>query len=202
MPELSSNPMRVKCSECTNTSSELAGESYLYFARLVHCLIHSSVFDDMIQSHLSQSTEANLPIDLDSPSHVILIFLDLMQNKRQSNPTSFNTYQQVLGLCQKFDWSVAERVALRLGSMVADAPWEILCIASDLDEVELARAAIKVMDVDRKYFDLNPAILTTAMAQRLSMPYLLGLIRAMWDTKGTGSYKKWEVTAEQFKPAK
>ncbi|WVQ62509.1 uncharacterized protein L199_000651 [Kwoniella botswanensis] len=161
---------------CTDEGAEvtLVSTDQIHFK--VHSYLlktHSSVLRDMLIDPGLKPTA----ISLEVPSGDLKLFLDLMH---QSEPDMSNNWPQckrVIDLCLLYDCKIVlERLRFRLKPLAHQAPWEIFCMASQCEDVSLARKALKSMGNDEEHRTLVLTSLSLKDATRPSLPFLLGLI--------------------------
>ncbi|OCF73504.1 hypothetical protein I204_05345 [Kwoniella mangroviensis CBS 8886] len=150
---------------------------------------HSSVFRDM----LSETTFKLTPIPIDVHSSDLLLFLDFMH---ESDPEMSNNWPQckrLTDLCLLYDCNV-----------------EIFCMASQFDDVSLAKKALKSMKSDEEHRALTVETFPLKEACKPSLAHLLGLIVQLKQQQGTRQYStyddyvyvaNWEHIGKAFKPA-
>lgn len=173
----------------------------------------SSFFRDMLlDPKLKAETEGNRvpkPIPIDACARDVRLFLDYMHQVDPAPPAAeWDRLLSVIRLCELFGCSIiVERITIRLPEYASAAPWEIFCLASKLGMVNVARDAIKHFgNLD---FSALPHNMPLAKAEKVCLPYLLGLFRAMGDSSGTlmglgrpqmGSHINYPDVSRRFQP--
>jgi hypothetical protein len=108
----------------------------------------------------------------------VSLFLDFMHKRDIPTAVNFAQYERVLGLCEIYSCDIiVERIVARLHAVVTQAPWSAFCIASHLDDLALAKAALAVMEHDENIAYLEVKTITLDLASRCAMPYFLGYTR-------------------------
>ncbi|KAK6905398.1 hypothetical protein I203_106225 [Kwoniella mangroviensis CBS 8507] len=136
----------------------------------------STVLRDM----LSDPDLTPSPIPLDLPSDELRTLLSFLDLGKPNDPTSIAGWKRLLETGDKFDCQglkmrIQEHAQLR----AFDKPWETFSLASHLNDTELAKHSLKLMaeDVDASVIRLE--YMPPSLAQQASMPYLLGLFKAL-----------------------
>lgn len=111
----------------------------------------------------------------------------------------------VMALCERFATPAIRRhTVTRLHQMCKDDPWRIFCLASQLQDEELAKKAIRFMhETEGPENQLDD--LTSEESRGLSVDYLLALIRCRLGYNGDGSYRKtvkWKQVAIDFETSR
>ncbi|WVR03479.1 hypothetical protein IAU60_000470 [Kwoniella sp. DSM 27419] len=137
--------------------------------------VHSIVFrDTLIGIDLTKSS----PIPINATATDLELLLDLMKSDyRLSNKLGWRQLDSILRLCDQYELTfVVERVKPNLWTFAKTDPWEVFCVASHLDDVDLAKKAIVNMDAKvTPELSLHSIALETARGPTLA--YLLGLLR-------------------------
>ncbi|KAK4686863.1 hypothetical protein P7C73_g3251, partial [Tremellales sp. Uapishka_1] len=157
----------------------------------------SSFFRDMFADpNLGKATGPPIPISLTSSD--LELFLDFIHLKSPPPASDWSQYDRVLTLCDQLGCEiVADRIHFRLHEYVHQSPWKAFCIASHHHLPSLATSALKSMNMGFETFQLQHMDVRTA--SQMSLPYLLGLLRAMERCRG-GFGADWDQVAREFKP--
>nr|XP_018266827.1 uncharacterized protein I303_00805 [Kwoniella dejecticola CBS 10117]OBR88985.1 hypothetical protein I303_00805 [Kwoniella dejecticola CBS 10117] len=110
----------------------------------------SELFDDLLEivhpagGSLTQNHE---PIHLDFPGSVITLFLDHISTSNSSIPIMTVTEIASLLIFAEFAIcdSLIDKARARLIGATKECPFELLVLASDRDDIELAKDALRVM---------------------------------------------------------
>lgn len=88
-------------------------------------------------------------IKLDASSDVVDLFLSLIYAPRSIlPPTTPDNLTSLFKLCQRYSCSTISSVRKQLGTTIKH-PWDLLTTASDLEDVDLAKTAIKRFSSDK-----------------------------------------------------
>jgi hypothetical protein len=72
-----------------------------------------------------------------------------MHKREMPKNTDVTQYGRLLKLCDQYGYdSIVERLVTPLYGLVEQEPWEIFSIASSLDNIGLAKAALVVIKLD------------------------------------------------------
>ncbi|WWD22414.1 hypothetical protein CI109_106905 [Kwoniella shandongensis] len=162
----------------------------------------SSVFRDML--HIT-STSSN--IEIDRPAKVLLLFLDYVC--KDEPPVLLNEiadYEPIINLARRFACNrVIERIKLVALCLLYEKAFafRVFCIASRLDDVRLAKCAVRQFCHISHSF-VRPDKISVDAAKKCSLPYLLGLYRAMAvaEQLHSGEHEvDWVKVAAKFSPA-
>jgi hypothetical protein len=114
----------------------------------------SGVFCDLLSSPLitpSIDPQAEpKPIYIDADDVELELFLDLLWNKAKGGLYTSSDYVHVARLADQYDCPyLFERIRLRLIQSQVDKPWAVFVLASQKEDVELAKWALKGMAVSQ-----------------------------------------------------
>lgn len=160
----------------------------------------------------SDDATTKITLNLTCGSFALKTLLDFVHGRPSTCDLRWYDYELVLQLCDQWGFdSVVERIAWRLDKKVAEAPWEIFCIAARLDDVKLAKAALAVMKEDKQHGTSTLATLPYAAIAKCSLPYYEGLVRtcagvqhdSVYDQRRSGYVPRidWEQVATKFTAA-
>ncbi|WWD09101.1 hypothetical protein V865_007221 [Kwoniella europaea PYCC6329] len=131
----------------------------------------------------------------------------LIYHMDAKDPTlgSLEQSSRLLELCDRYGlYKVEERIRKRMVDLVPQRPWEGFVLASQLDDITLAKSALRSMNkqAHAQSFDLSLTFIKKEVAVQPTVPYLNGLLRAAGNPDrymGTDS-RDWSKIADQFEP--
>jgi hypothetical protein len=121
------------------------------------------------------STDILLDINKDD----LRLFLDFMTQEKLSSLTKirWGQMERLVAFSRQFECNhIIERIAAYLMERTAIAPWKIFCLASHLDHVSLAKAALMAMPTDALRNTIQLGSLRTNVASQCKLSYLLGVL--------------------------
>ncbi|WVF69531.1 hypothetical protein IAT40_004309 [Kwoniella sp. CBS 6097] len=169
---------------------------------------NSAIFRDMLTDGAFQ--DSNIPLDVVQTD--LHYFLDLMHQAEPRSPHNWQQASSIVALCDKFDCPIVlERILHRLEGLAESQPWDIFCLASQYNQLPLAKVAIRSMWRDKVYATAEVDTIPIKYAAQVALPYLLALFGAKKSTKipdmyyNNASYNdtlaiNWEAIAKAFKP--
>ncbi|OCF59472.1 hypothetical protein L486_02139 [Kwoniella mangroviensis CBS 10435] len=162
-----------------------------------HCKAHSTVLRDMLES--PGLNESAIPID--ATGRELRLFLNLMTRWEVLNPSDSATWLRLLELCDKYDfYLVRRRLKQRLRVYSYKSPWDAFCITSHLDELDIAKKAIKRFGSLTGQKDIELGRMPFQMATQPTLPYLLGLLHGR-NLVAHSDDPSWAAVSEIFYPA-
>ncbi|WVQ62510.1 uncharacterized protein L199_000652 [Kwoniella botswanensis] len=101
-------------------------------------------------------------------------------------------------------YKVEERIRNRIADLVPQKPWEGFVLASQLDDVTLAKSALRSMNkqTHTQSFNLSLTFIKKEVAIQPTVPYLIGLLRAAGepDQLSYADTRDWYKIADRFNP--
>ncbi|WWC99375.1 hypothetical protein V866_006276 [Kwoniella sp. B9012] len=118
---------------------------------------------------------------------------------------SLEQSHRLLELCDRYGlYKVEERIRKRIVDLVPQKPWEGFVLASQLDDITLAKTALRSMNkqTHTQSFNLSLAFIKKEVAVQPTVPYLIGLLRAAGepDQLSYADTRDWCKIADRFKP--
>jgi hypothetical protein len=139
------------------------------------------------------ATYIDFPHDRDD----VVLLLDFM-TKREPPKGDAERYERVLKLCDQHGCDIfVDRIIGRLYTIVKQSPWSVFCIASHLNDIELARMALKHMEQDPDIGKLKLSPISHELASRCALNYFLGLLRCACVQDPHQKYN-WKIIAKKF----
>jgi hypothetical protein len=173
----------------------------------------STFFRDMLSSPSSLTGNGNTPkdniIDFPHDPEDVIQLLDYMHKRQVPKFTTFKAYENVVRLADRYGCDIViDRIVARLYNVVDTAPWKIFCLASHVEELELAKVALNQLALDPEARHLKVGEFTTALASGCTLPYFLGFVSLAVEHSSSG-YRymgytgvQWTASVDKFKPAK
>jgi hypothetical protein len=171
---------------------------------------NSSFFDTASSLSSEPVTELEVPFRSDT----IHLYLDLVYEKGNTTIQP-RRYRQLIDFCEflQSDTVINQIKGLLTYPSQKCSPWDKFCVASYLDDVKLARMAIKEMHKQDRAQDgpvLNMVLsMTYEMASNCDLSYLVGFNQAVgrsevrsghtWNGK-QDKVKRWSEIAKDFVP--
>ncbi|OCF73503.1 hypothetical protein I204_05344 [Kwoniella mangroviensis CBS 8886] len=127
-----------------------------------------------------------------------------LMDAKDPNLGSLEQSSRLLELCDKYGlYMVEERIRKRIANLVPQKPWEGFVLASRLNDVTLAKSALRSMATqsNTQSFNLSLALIKKEVAIQPTVPYLIGLLRPAGEPQYSGSdTRDWCKIADRFKP--
>ena len=136
------------------------------------------------------------PVLIDHTSAAVVDFLDLMYLGDIKGTCTWKRCETLLSIIDRYDApKLGGLVTLRLFEVVAEAPWRVFAVASQMGNTALAKVAIAKFppQLPASAGALQVTSITNSMVR---LNYLLGLVNAIQTVKGNG----WKTIAEYFTP--
>jgi len=143
--------------------------------RLVGCILMDSTF---FLEKLQQHVVKGISFDIPAQSRVLKAWLDLAHLHNRPPKMVWKMRKPLFELCDHLgSRGVAERALFLMHSSVEKDPWELFCLASQRNNVGLAKSALRALAEIKDNGGDVPAVdgITPTLAAGLTLPYLLGL---------------------------
>ncbi|WVQ62508.1 uncharacterized protein L199_000650 [Kwoniella botswanensis] len=188
------------CSKSRSVKEDLtliSSDNQEFKVHSYHCKAQSTVLRDMLES--PGLNESAIPIDATGSD--LRLFLNLMTRWEVLNPSDSGTWLRLLDICDKYDfYLVRRRLKQRLRGHSYKSPWDAFCIASHLDELDLAIKAIKRFGSLKGDRDIELGRMPIKMASQPTLPYLLGLLHGK-NLVAQSDDPSWAAVSQIFHPA-
>jgi hypothetical protein len=184
---------------------------------------------DLIAAALSISKDSQLdsdPIHLDAPAEAVRAYADLVQTNRANIAGfrlsfRFDIHSNLLDVCDKMQSSSTGKwVTQSLYEWAELKPWDVFVLASKVDDIYLAKRAMRHLGSEASPISDFPTNASTVMCDA-ALRYLVGLMNSRivkrpswpgsdgeWDpaeaeaTAREGfTLRDWEDAAENFAPS-
>ncbi|WVQ98326.1 hypothetical protein IAU59_005449 [Kwoniella sp. CBS 9459] len=139
---------------------------------------HSGFFRDMMTDPGFSPT----PCDMDATSIDLKFFLDLIHRPDCPGLKDWNQAESVLKMCDKYDcWTTSRLLRDKIILLLKVNPWKIFCYASQCDDLQLAREALKNMSHDPDHSKLDVSSIPANEAAKVAPAYLVSVLSEIND---------------------